>query len=86
MRSPWRCVTCWLRGHRWLVLAEDWTASSRVHLQSLAGCAAICERCGDTWDDMAGWDLRIEHNAPLPFTRWLEERRTPQPDTKRRSR
>lgn len=72
----WAKLKCWFGGHRWVVLAEDWTSSNRVHLHSLAGAAAICERCRATWDDMAGWDMRLQRNAPLPFERWYAERTT----------
>lgn len=50
---------CWLIGHRWRVLVVDMQrAAVRGHLHTLAGCAALCHRCGAEWNDLPGHEDR----------------------------
>ncbi len=59
-RTWWRRLRClflasftlgWL-GHRWRILRENPSRTAAlVHLHPLAGCDAVCERCGTHWLD-----------------------------------
>jgi hypothetical protein len=68
VRRAW----CWLAGHRWRVLAESYRASLLGHLHTLAGCAAICERCGLEWDDLPD---ATERRHVMPTAKLKEPRR-----------
>jgi hypothetical protein len=48
-------LLCWLRGHRWHVLGINRRKNANlIHLHTMAGCYARCERCGRVWDDVDG--------------------------------
>lgn len=43
-------LRCWLFGHDRRVTHEC-HRTHLAHLHPLAGCRAVCERCGDVWED-----------------------------------
>lgn len=58
MKFLWRAL-CGIFGHRWRVLIVDGQrAAVRGHLHPLAGCAAICRRCGKRWNDLPARTIR----------------------------
>jgi len=59
--ATWRPV-CWLIGHRWKVLRTNLTKlAGLVHLSTMAGQDADCERCGERWRDFYGFGITPEN-------------------------
>lgn len=65
-----RRLVCWLRGHRWDILAVNVRKNVNLfHLHHLAGCKAMCRRCGADWDDL--WSPWFGDEVVYPSRRAL---------------
>ncbi len=51
---------CLVLGHRWHVSAWSQRTLTLGHLHPLAGCRAVCGRCGRVWDDIPGDYVKVE--------------------------
>jgi hypothetical protein len=46
-------IKCWFLSHDWEILSISHSKNvALMHLHTLAGCAAVCKRCGKEWNDL----------------------------------